>query len=178
MARPKTKPIPTGSRRGSPLSVADVRRAGAQARALLDLVDRSDKDLTTLGISEAAYDELETAASRYERFRMPSCRALMAATLGGGLTKDVVLLNYNRAMMAIHGFAPAVAYLLAWKMDDENAPGSTKVLLAVAAGIGLLQPAEAVSTHKRLDALDMEKLRERARTDPAGMKAELLASAT
>jgi hypothetical protein len=167
---PKSRPPIYG---GKPITVQDVRDAGKQARYLLDLVDRSDEDLAKIGLTEITREALEGAA-RLVDFKMPSCRALMLAGFSGDMDREAVLRNYHRAMGALHGAAPAIVWAAAAKVDDANAPGSTRMIEALLKGIGLLQPAEAVSTKQRLDAIDMAKIRERARTDPASMKAELL----
>lgn len=165
-------------RRGEdPITIDDVRMAGRQAAALLEIVDSSERELAEVGLTRREVRELEKAA-KLATFRMPSARAFMLAALGNGMTQDVVLANYHRAVRAVHGMAPFVAWKLADKLDDENAPGSTRVLLEVAKGIGLLAPAQAQSSEQRLADLDFESLKQRAKKDPAALKAEILGAST
>lgn len=169
----KVRPGAAPLRRSADITVEDIRHVGRQANALLEIVDRSDASLAEMGLTEVAREGVSEAA-RLANFKMPSCRAMMLAGLAGGMDRDAITLVYHRAQVAYHAALPALLWLAMQKADDENAPGSTKVILALLEGSGLLQPAEAVSVKKRLDQIDFDKLRERAKLDPAGLKAEIL----
>lgn len=154
------------------VSLDDVARVPKLATALLEMAERSPESLKAVGLTmeDPEISRLRDAA----RFRMPTARAMVASAIGQGLVREEILALYYRGMQALHALAPLIVYGLAAKVDDANAPGDRKVMLEIAKGIGLFKPAEAVSSKQRFDELGIDKLRERARTDPASLKREIL----
>ena len=147
------------SRTPTSVSVADLRRARANAAALLTLADAAtDEELLAIGVTKGQLDELRAAASAAER-AIPTAHSLALAALSADVTKDVVLAGYARAQRAIHALAPLVVLRLAHKIDDDQAPGSTRILIELAKGIGLLTPAEPVDPRQRTGLLELEELR-------------------
>ncbi len=138
---------------------ADLLRARRQAALMLTLAEGASVDeLTDLGIDPLELDALRKA-SQLEVRELPSARNTVLGTFAQTLTKEMVLTGYARAQQAVHALAPLVVLRLAEKLDNDQAPGSTRILIELAKGLGLLAPAEAVTPQKRMAGLDLEQER-------------------
>lgn len=156
-------------------TVEDVRRVQTQALTLLTLARETPReDLEALGISPEQVREV-AAAIRKSTATVPSAKAMLLASMSEALSPAVVRSAYQRTLVALHSLAPLIALRLAAKIDDYDAPGSTKVLLELAKGLGLLTPAAPVSGSGRMALLDLEELRRRS---PDELKDEILRHST
>lgn len=173
----KRRARPPAAPRTGAVPLDDVRKAAAQAEAILALTDRPDAELAALGLDRRDVDAVRRASGQLQQIVMPSARSMVLASLGGGLKKELVLQGYHAALATLHALAPKLVYLAAWKLDDDKAPGSTRLLIELLRGLGLLQPAQAVDTTRRMEQVDFERLKERALKDPAALKAEILEGA-
>ena len=134
----------------------DLRRTRSLAVGMLALVQNTpETELTNLGISPEDVAELKESLAATDRL-LPSAKNTVLASFAGYLTKEMVLTGYARAQQALHALAPLVVLRMAAKIDDDQAPGSTRLLLEMAKGLGLLIPAESVSAPKRLELLDLD----------------------
>ena len=153
------------------VNLVAVKTARRQAAFLLGMAGKmSETELIELGISSEDLAELHIVQKQIDA-ELPRARDLMMGALSQGVGRDLALMLHHRAVVSMHALAPLVALRLADKMDDYNAPGSTRVLLEIAKGIGLLQPAEPVSQGKRMAQLDLAELRKKS---PEDLKDELL----
>ena len=138
------------------VTVEDLRRTRRLSAALLVLAGNATADeLATLGITPAEVVELRAAVEAADR-AIPTARNTVLATFGGHLSKEMVLTGYARAQRALHSLAPLVVLRMAEKVDDDQAPGSTRLLIELAKGLGLLTPAEPVSAANRTALLDLD----------------------
>lgn len=150
--------VPTGQRS---VRMADLRRVNALAVGLLSLATgASEADLEALGIKPADVAELKAAIKGNER-TIPSARALAMAAMSGDLSKELVLTGYARSQRGIHALAPLVVLRIAEKIDNDQAPGSTRLLIELSKGIGLFTPAEPVDPVKRSALLDLDEERKK-----------------
>lgn len=173
MARPPASKDPRGA--GAPVEVAHVRRAGAGLQALLSIARKRPDLLEQSGVPAEAVTTAEIAAEELQRWTPPRIRDVALAALSEGITKEEGMLAWHRAQRALQALAPFLVLVAAAKLDDENSPGSTRVLIELMKGLGLLAPAEAVDTSKRFAETDLDRLTEQARRDPQAMKDKLLA---
>ena len=164
--------MPKGVRDQAPVTVHDVVQVHRQSKALLgmleaesDLLQRADVDPIAAAELEGALDAIET------EIKIPTAKRMMVAALGAGMTKELVLTLYHRAVRAMHALAPIVALKLAEKMDDHQAPGSTRVIIEMAKGLGLFVPAEPLKVKDRMDMMADGALEERTDED---LRAEVL----
>ena len=138
------------------VTVEDLRRTRRLSAALLVLAENTPAaELETLGIKPEEIVELQRAVECADR-SIPTARLTVLATFGGHLSKEMVLTGYARAQRALHALAPLVVLRMAEKVDDDQAPGSTRLLIELAKGLGLLTPAEPVSAAKRTALLDLD----------------------
>lgn len=157
------------------VNVQSVKKAGQHAAFLLAMADKMDaSELIELGVDPEAIADLRDVTTEIER-EIPRARDLMLSALSQGVGRDLALMLHHRAVVSMHALAPLVALRLADKVDDAMAPGSTRVMLEIAKGIGLLQPAEPVSQGKRMAQLDLAELKKKPVED---LKKELLRSST
>lgn len=155
-------PARKGNTPGKAITVAEVRRVGAQAAMLLGLARKMPPDeLEALGVRPEHLEALQESIEGIEALPAPTAKAMFLAGFSHEVTKELVLTNYHRTILALHACAPVIGYRLMDKVDDYNAPGSTRVLIELAKGLGILQPAEAVSQQKRMALLDLEELRKK-----------------
>jgi len=149
---------------GGPLpsvTVEDLRRTRRLSAALLVLAGNTPEDeLATLGIRPEEVRELAASIEATDR-AIPTARHTVLATFGGHLTKELVLTGYARAQRALHALAPLVVLRMAEKVDNDQAPGSTRLLIELAKGLGLLTPAEPVSPSTRVAMLDLDEERKK-----------------
>lgn len=166
----------SGSETAPPLTFAAIRKAKTQTALLLGLAQTAtDDELRELGIDRAELMELVLdASSAAEAVPLPTAKAMFMAGFSKDVTKEFALTVYHRTTLALHAAAPIIVHRLMAKADDHNAPGSTRVLIELAKGLGLLQPAEPLSTKRRMQMLDIDELREKARQDPEALKDEIL----
>lgn len=153
------------------VSVTQVKKAERHLAVLISMAGKVEAtELLELGIAPEAVAELRLV-HRQMKVSIPRARDLMLSALSQGVGRDLSLMVHHRAVVAMHALAPLVALRLADKVDDFNAKGSTRVLLEIAKGIGLLQPAEPVSQGKRMAQLDLADLRKKTSEE---LKNELL----
>lgn len=139
-----------------PVREADLRRTRSLAAAMLVLAERaSTEDLENLGVTPEDLADVRAVLATQER-ALPTARNTVLATLSGTVGKEYALTAYARAQRGLHALAPLVVLRLAEKIDDDQAPGSTRVLLELAKGLGLLAPAEPLSAPKRVALFDLE----------------------
>lgn len=144
----------------TPRDLAQVRD---QAEFLCNLVRAEPALARQAGVTARAMAELEDAALQStEAIKVPSARAMFIASLGPAMNKDLVLTLYHRTVRAMHALAPLVGMKLAEKMDNHQAPGSTRVILELAKGLGLLIPAEPMAAKGRMDLMEEDALRNRS----------------
>lgn len=144
------------TREPASVTVEDLRRTRRLSAALLVLAENApEAELETLGIKPEEVAELRRSVDATERL-VPTARNTVLATFGGHLSKEMVLTGYARAQRALHALAPLVVLRMAEKVDDDQAPGSTRLLIELAKGLGLLTPAEPVSAAKRTTLLDLD----------------------
>ncbi len=164
--------MPKGVRDPDAVTVKDVVAVHRQSTALLGLLEKESDLLERAGVDQVAQAELEGALEAIEaEVKIPKARTMMVAALTGGMSKTLVLTLYHRAVRAMHALAPIVAIKLAEKMDDHQAPGSTRVLIEMAKGLGLFVPAEPMKAKQRADMMGEDALAERTDDD---LKAEVL----
>jgi hypothetical protein len=158
----ESAPATSGSRASpgfKPVMLDDLKVVRRRAAALLVLAkNATDAELENLGILRSEVDEVREAADAAERV-IPSARNTVLATFSGDLTKELILSAYTRSQKAIHALGPLVVLRLAEKIDDDQAPGSTRVLLELAKGLGLFVPAEPMAAPQRVSLLSLDELR-------------------
>ncbi len=172
MARKPTAAGPRGA--GAPIEVADVRRAAVGLRSLLAIGDKRPDLLTQSGIATEVFDKARDAADDLERWTPPRMRDVAIAALAEGITREEGMLAWLRAQRTIQALTPFLVLVAAAKLDDENAPGSTRVLIELLKGTGLLAPAEAQDTSKRFEVTSLDEAEKEARRDPQAAKDRLL----
>jgi hypothetical protein len=155
-----------GVRNQGPVTVSDVVLVHSQSRALLGLLEKEKDLLARADVDPLAAAELRGAVAAIEtEISIPSAKRMMVAALGSGMSKDLVLTLYHRAVRAMHALAPLVALKLAEKMDDHQAPGSTRVIIEMAKGLGLFVPAEPLKVKDRMDMMDDHAIEKRSDED-------------
>ena len=107
-------------------------------------------------------------------------RSLKATDMAGAallteLPGEAAFVLWNRARRALHSLAPIVMMRLADKLDDANAPGSERVLIDVAKGIGLLVPGQPIDDQERDTAINRKDLADVSTSD---LRRRLLGQAT
>lgn len=138
------------------VSKADLQRTRNLCAAMLVLSEKATtEDLENLGVTPADLSDVRAVLDAQVR-ALPTARNTVLATLSGTVGKEYALTAYARAQRGLHALAPLVVLRLAEKIDDDQAPGSTRVLLELAKGLGLLAPAEALSAPKRVALFDLE----------------------
>lgn len=163
--------MPKGTRDPEAITAHDVVEVHTQSRALLGLLEKESGLLERAGVDPLAQAELEGALAAIEtEIRVPKARTMMVAALSSSMTKELVLTLYHRAVRAMHALAPIVAIKLAEKMDDHQSPGSTRVLIEMAKGLGLFVPAEPMKAKQREDMMGND-VHEQSTDD---LKAEVL----
>lgn len=161
-----------GTRQPKPITVRDIVNVHAQANTLIGIMDGDADLLDRAGVDPVARAELEASLKSIDtEIKVPKARTMMVAALSSGMSKDLVLTLYHRAVRAMHALAPIVAVKLAEKLDDHQAPGSTRVLIEMAKGLGLFVPAEPMAAKNRGDMLQEDALAARSSDD---LKAEIL----
>ena len=164
--------MPKGVRNHQPITVKDVVQVHRESKALLGLLSKESELLQRADVDPMAAAELEGAVEAIEtEVRIPTAKRMMVAALGAGMNKELVLTLYHRAVRAMHALAPLVALKLAEKMDDHQAPGSTRVIIEMAKGLGLFVPAEPLKVKDRMDMMADGALDERTDED---LRAEVL----
>lgn len=78
-----------------------------------------------------------------------SATDMAGASLVGGIDGAGAYVLWNRARRALHSLAPVVLMRLADKIDDAESPGSERILVEVAKGLGLLVPGAPVDDQSR-----------------------------
>ncbi len=155
-----TPPDRGGGSKGS-IRVEDLRRVRTLAAGLLSLAEgASPEELENLGIAPGDVAELRASLATATR-AIPSARDLAMSAMSGSLPKELVLTGYARAQRGVHALAPLVVLRMAAKIDDDQAPGSTRLLIEFAKGLGLFTPAEPVSAPKRVALLDLDAERQK-----------------
>ena len=161
-----------GTRRAKPITARDVVVAHKQAQTMIGWLDGKEDLLERAGIDPIAQAELEGSIEAIEtEIKAPKAKTMMLAALSSGMSKEMVLTLYHRTVSAMHAMAPVVALKLAEKMDDHQAPGSTRVIIEMAKGLGLFVPAEPMAAKNRGDILEEDSLSKRSSED---LKAEIL----
>lgn len=161
-----------GTRNAPAISARDVVAAHKQAKVMIGWLDGKEDLLDRAGIDEVARIELESSIELIEEeIRAPKAKTMMMAALSSGMSKEMVLTLYHRTISAMHAMAPIVALKLSEKMDDHQAPGSTRVIIEMAKGLGLFVPAEPMAARARGDLLEEDSLASRSSED---LKAEIL----
>lgn len=164
--------MPKGVREHGPVTVKDVVAVHRQSKALLGLLSDEKDLLERAQVDPMAAAELEGAVEAIEsEVKIPTAKKMMVAALGSGMTKELVLTLYHRAVRAMHAMAPLVALKLAEKMDDHQAPGSTRIIVEMAKGLGLFVPAEPLKVKDRMDMMDDGALERQSDED---LRAEVL----
>lgn len=156
-----------GTRTGKPVTPQDVKQTVGYARMLVELCDRDPSLLDEAQVDRADLEELRDAAIQAPReLRIPSATEMLVSALTSpSMDKQLVLTLYHRTIRALHALAPIVAVVLARKLDDHQAPGSTRVALELAKGLGLFMPAEPIAAKQRMDLMDDKALRNRSDED-------------
>lgn len=153
------------------VSREDLKRTQQLAAAMLQLAEGATAaDLEALGIRPEDVQAVRRHLAASER-AVPKARDVALATISGMLGKEFAWAGYVRAQRALHALAPLVVLRMAEKIDNDQAPGSTRILVELAKGLGLLAPAEPVSTASREGLLSLEEERRRPVED---LKAEVL----
>lgn len=167
-----TQPDDPAARPGfRPVSVAELRETRRLQVGLLALAERTtDADLENLGIKPEEVAEMRRSLEATDR-AIPSARNLVLGTFTGALDATLVLSAYAKAQRAIHALAPLVVLRVAEKIDNDQAPGNTRLLLELLKGLGLLAPAEPVAPSKRVTLLDLDHERKKPVAD---LKREVL----
>lgn len=139
---------------------------------MIGWLDGKEDLLEQAGVDPIAAVELECAIEAVKvEIQQPKAKTMMFAALSAGMSKEMVLTLYHRTVSAMHAMAPIVALKLSEKMDDENAPGSTRVIIEMAKGLGLFVAAEPMAAKNRGDILEEGSLSSRSSED---LKAEIL----
>jgi len=155
--------VPKGVRGSEKVTVADVVVVHRQSKTLLGILEKEADLLDRAEVDPVAKIELDGAIKAIEtEIRIPKARTMMIAALTRGMTKDLVLTLYHRAVTAMHALAPIVAIKLAEKLDDHQSPGSTRVLIEMAKGLGLFVPAEPMKAQARADMMSEGELKQRS----------------
>lgn len=153
-----------------PDRLPDPKRVRALAAGLVALAEgMAPGELESLGIAKADIDEVRRIATSDRR--LPTARELALAAMSGDLPKEMVLTGYARGQRGIHALAPIVVLRIAAKVDDDQAPGSTRLLIELAKGLGLFTPAEPIAPVNRAALLDLDAERQKPLEV---LKAELL----
>lgn len=134
----------------------DLKRTRSLAVGMLALAKNTPEvELEALGIDPEDIAELAASLDVTEKL-LPTAKNTVLASFSGYLTKEMILTGYARAQQALHALAPLVVLRMAEKIDNDQAPGSTRMLLEMAKGLGLLIPAESISAPQRLNLLDLD----------------------
>lgn len=147
-----------------PVDRRDLDQATRWGRALLAMVERRPEVAEELGISREQIEHLRFELDKNEGLipTVPSARAMYLAALSGQTTREEVLTRHHATIKAVHALSPMAAYVLASKLDNEKAPGSTRVALEIAKGTGVLVAAEPIKPKERHTLLAEEELREKS----------------
>ena len=104
----------------------------------------SEKDGKNAGLDiDAARENLKTLKAT----------DVAAASLLGDMPGEAALVAHNRSRRALYALSPLVLMRLADKLEDANAPGSERTILAMAKGLGLLTEGSPVSDADREAAI-------------------------
>lgn len=128
----------------------EVKRA---QRALEHLLRLHDKDGKLP--EEATPQAIEQAKQSLHELKATDVVGLMLTT---NAPPEVAHVAHNRARRALYALAPVVAMRLADKLDDARAPGSERILVEVAKGLGLLVPGAPLDEGKRNDQITARDL--------------------
>ena len=123
----------------------EVRRAERGLEHLLRLSAKDGK--LPDGITPAHIEEGKQAL---KDMKATDVAALM---LTSNAPPEVAHVAHNRARRALYALAPVVAMRLADKLDDDRAPGSERILVEVAKGLGLLVPGAPLDQGERREQI-------------------------
>lgn len=138
---------------------------------ILEEYDANPDEAHEAGVGKRRVSALRDASDTMRDLETPRMKAVAVAALRGDVTAEAARYGYYRAVRMLHAMAPWIMVKAAEKMDDHQAPGSTRVILELLKGAGVLQPAEPIAARRRLAELDPEALREK---DDEDLKAEVL----
>lgn len=164
--------MPKGVRE-NPIAPGDLKRATKWGRALVRMVERQPEKAAELGILEEDVELARELCAGNDRLvaKVPTAKAMFLTALSGGVTREEVLTRHHNTILAIHNLAAMAGYVAAAKLDDHQAPGSTRVALEILKGTGVLVPAEPMAARKRDELLSEDVL---ATRDTEDLKAEVL----
>ena len=123
----------------------EVKRAQTALDHLLRLHERDGKLP-----DDASPGALEQARQALTQLKATDTVALMLTT---NAPPEVAHVAQNRARRALYALAPVVAMRLADKLDDASAPGSERILVEVAKGLGLLVPGAPLDQGQRKEQI-------------------------
>lgn len=128
----------------------DIKRA---MRSIEYLVKLSDKDgKLPEGMDRSALEEAKKAIMEVQATDVAA--AMMTQNVPG----EVSLVAWNRARRALFALAPVVVMRLADKVDSGAAPGSERILVAIANGLGLLVPGAPIDEGARRKQITQKDL--------------------
>ena len=160
-----------GVRRQKDVDASELALVQQATTWVVDAYRSDPAQARELGVTDAHVRHLERATKTIDStIRLPRMKAVALAALRGGITAEEAKTGYFLAIRALHAMAPWILMKAAEKMDDHQAPGSTRVLLEMAKGLGLFVPAEPMKTQNRGDLLN-DELEKRSDED---LKAEVL----
>ena len=146
-----------GVRRQKDVDASELALVQQATTWVVDAYRSDPAQARELGVTDAHVRHLERATKTIDStIRLPRMKAVALAALRGGITAEEAKTGYFLAIRALHAMAPWILMKAAEKMDDHQAPGSTRVILELLKGIGIYQPAEPISAKKRMDQLDSE----------------------
>jgi hypothetical protein len=158
--------VAKGVREQGAVTLTEVIAVHKQSRFLLGVLENEADLLARADVDPLAAAELQGSIEAIENeIKIPTAKQMMVSSLTAGMGKELVLTLYHRAVRAMHAMAPIVAIKLAEKIDDHQAPGSTRVLIEMARGLGLFIPAEPIAAKNRMDMMDEGALEDRSTED-------------
>lgn len=146
-----------GVRRQKDVTPEELARVQQSTEYLIQAYNANPEEAHEAGVTPEQVHALEIAQEQLRRsVKLPRMKAVAMAALRGGISAEEAKVGYFLAIRAFHAMAPWILVKAAEKMDDHQAPGSTRVILEMLKGSGIFQPAEPISRKKRLDQLTEE----------------------
>lgn len=104
-------------------------------------------------------DEVLAEIEKFAAVPIPSAPALAKAAMLGYIDGEGAMVAWHRARRGIYALAPRLVELAANKLENGRSPGDTRLISKMLEGLGLLNPAEPLTTDQRQKEMTKEKLR-------------------
>jgi len=127
-----------------------LKEAQSQMKALVSLHRTGGVEIPADVIAEI---------EKFANMPLPSAPALAKAAMLGYIDGEGAMVAWHRARRGIYALAPRLVELAANKLENGRSPGDSRLIGKMLEGLGLLNPAEPLSTDQRQKEMTKEKLR-------------------